>query len=298
MQKVIVVCGGDSEERAISLRSGQSVAEALSSKGYEVLVLDTTCRDEELKQSDVVFPVLHGIGGEDGQFQARLETLGINFVGSDSVSSRLCMDKAAYREAMIAAGLTMPEGETVNKDGYFASKLSQLPHVLKPIQGGSTIDTFVIRNLKQRKIKDIEEAFERYEHMLLEELITGPEITVGVLDELALPVIEIIPPQGEEFSCENKYNGKTQELCPPIHISQAVQGKSQKLALQIHKAAGCRDFSRTDFMISLDEKLYLLETNTIPGMTDQSLYPKMAAVAGLDFPSLVDRLVRLACKRA
>jgi D-alanine-D-alanine ligase len=120
---------------------------------------------------------------------------------------------------------------------------------------------------------------------------------VGVLGKQALPVIEIIPPAGGEFDYENKYNGKTQELCPPVHVAEDLQRQAQNLAEQIHSAAGCRDMSRTDFIIRNDGSIYLLETNTIPGMTSQSLYPKMAATAGISFPDLCDRLVQMALSR-
>jgi D-alanine-D-alanine ligase len=134
--------------------------------------------------------------------------------------------------------------------------------------------------------------------MLLEELIDGQEITVAVLADKVLPVIEIIPPQDAEFDYENKYNGKTQELCPPQHISEDIQKQAQELALRIHKELGLRDFSRTDIMIRRsDSKLFVLETNTIPGLTDQSLLPKAAAVGGINMPTFVKMLVEAARAR-
>lgn len=297
MANIHVVCGGDSSERDVSLRSGSAVAEALRSEGHNVTVLDTSDSDEAICSCDVVFPVLHGVGGEDGQLQARLEQNRTKFVGSGSVASQLCMDKASYREKMSNAGFLIARGATVTWDGYRENVLSRAPHVVKPIDGGSTIDTYIVRDVTQMDGNRIADYFSRHEKMILEELIIGDEITVGVLGTKALPVIEIIPPQNEEFDYENKYNGKTQELCPPQHVAEHIQHKAQELTVAIHLAAGCRDFSRTDFIITPDEKYYLLETNTIPGMTGQSLYPKMAATEGIAFSELCDRLVQMALSR-
>lgn len=297
MPKVNVICGGQSSEREVSLRSGRAVTEALRAANYEVKVLDTTDSDINIKDCDVVFPVLHGVGGEDGTIQARLETLGSRFVGTDSAGSRLCMDKAAYSKKMTSLGFLMPKGDLASGETYRANPLSKAPHILKPIDGGSTIDTYIVRRASDVDLARVEEYFSRHPQMIIEELIVGDEITVGILGDRSLPVIEIIPPANEEFDYENKYNGKTQELCPPEHVSNSLQQKAQKLAERIHRAAGCRDMSRSDFIINTSGQIYLLETNTIPGMTNQSLYPKMAATAGISFPELCNQLVQMALSR-
>lgn len=298
MMKINVVCGGTSDERDVSLRSGNAVAEALRQKGHAVEILDTSDSDARIVRCDVVFPVLHGVGGEDGQFQARLEKTGVPFVGSGSEASRLCMDKSLYRQAAQAAGFLMAEGRVVNEEGYTNDPLAKQPHVLKPIDGGSSIDTLIVRDPRSIDRQLVRDMYSRHRTMLLEQLITGTEVTVGVLADNALPVIEIIPPSDEEFDYKNKYNGKTQELCPPEHVTEALQEAAQALTLRVHTALGCRDLSRTDFIIEQDSnELYLLETNTIPGMTGQSLYPKMAAAAGMDFESLCDQLAEMALLR-
>lgn len=298
MMKINVVCGGTSDERDVSLRSGNAVAEALRQKGHAVEILDTSDSDARIVRCDVVFPVLHGVGGEDGQFQARLEKTGVPFVGSGSEASRLCMDKSLYRQAAQAAGFLMAEGRVVDEEGYTNDPLAKQPHVLKPIDGGSSIDTLIVRDPRSIDRQLVRDMYSRHRTMLLEQLITGTEVTVGVLADNALPVIEIIPPSDEEFDYKNKYNGKTQELCPPEHVTEALQEAAQALTLRVHTALGCRDLSRTDFIIEQDSnELYLLETNTIPGMTGQSLYPKMAAAAGMDFESLCDQLAEMALLR-
>lgn len=298
MNSITVLYGGTSAEREVSLRSGTTVAAALEEAGYTVRLLDAaTASIDQITDCEAIFPALHGTGGEDGTIQATLEARHIRYVGSDSESSRICFDKWQYRQLMEANRLPVAKGAIVGNIDYANHPLSHIPHVLKPINGGSSIDTFIIRDPNQAPVSQIEDAFRRHETMLLEELIEGIELTVGILGETPLPVIEIIPPSNGEFDYINKYNGATQELCPPQHISSEVQANAQALALQAHRAAGCRDLSRTDMIVTNDGALYILETNTLPGMTEQSLFPKMAAVAGMDMSELVSRLVTMALKR-
>lgn len=298
MTKVAVVCGGQSSEREVSLRSGNSVARALERAGYDVRVLDTTASDAELQECDVVFPVLHGVGGEDGQFQARLEAMSLPFVGSGSEASKLCMDKSTYRDYMKRADFLLPAGATMNYETYIASNFAGQPHVVKPVDGGSSIDTHITRDVLTRDEKAIRDSFARHGSMIVEELIEGDELTIGVLGEQALPVIEIIPPANGVFDFANKYNGQTQEICPTPNFSENVQAQARELAERVHKAAGCRDLSRSDFILTKDGTFYLLETNTIPGLTDQSLFPKAALATGHDMLALCDRLVQFALSRA
>ena len=298
MISVALLAGGTSSERQVSLRSGAAVQQALSAAGYNVVLLDTDCTDQQLLQNDVVFSVLHGAGGEDGQFQTRLEKLGLPFVGSDAASSRLTFDKHAYRQKLLAARFPIAKGARVDWQTYPLHSLAQKPHVVKPSDGGSSIDTFIIRKPAQSDLLAIEQSFKTHKHMLLEQLIDGIEITVGILGDQPLPVIEIIPPASGEFDYTNKYNGATQELCPPLHVNPQLQEKAQELALQAHQLTGCRDLSRTDMIVQKDGSIIILETNTLPGMTATSLFPKMAQVAGYDMPTLTDCLVKMALSRA
>ncbi len=299
MTKVHVLCGGSSNEREVSLRSGAAVATAAQEAGYEVAILDpSTTSLAEIGSCDVVFPVLHGAGGEDGTLQAELERLGTRYVGSGSNASHLCFDKWNYRNVVTVAGLLMAEGALVQADTFTGHPLADQPYVLKPVAGGSSIDTYIVRDPSSTLTIDFTETFHRHPNMLLERLVVGTELTVGILGDTPLPIIEIIPPIDGEFDYENKYNGQSQELCPPQHVSQAVQEEAQALALQAHQLTGCRDFSRTDIIFEQTTgKLYLLETNTIPGLTDQSLFPKMAATAGLPMDVLVGKLIEMALAR-
>ncbi|HET6924510.1 MAG TPA: D-alanine--D-alanine ligase [Candidatus Saccharimonadales bacterium] len=296
MTKVHVLCGGTSSEREVSLRSGNAVAVALSRAGFVVETFDLADADmAAIIACDVVFPVLHGKGGEDGVLQRQLEASSAKFVGSGSSASALCFDKWAYRQKGVPAGLPMAEATLVKVNTYRTHPLAAKPFVLKPVDGGSSIDTHIVRDVTQVPQTAIADSFSRHPELLMEALVEGSELTVGVLGNEALPVIEIIPPATGEFDYENKYNGASQELCPPRHIDTEVQARAQELALQAHSLTGCRHFSRTDIMYDrASDRLYILETNTIPGMTAQSLFPKMAASAGLDMPSLCRRLVEMA----
>jgi D-alanine-D-alanine ligase len=296
MTKVLVVLGGESSEREISLRSGAAVAAALTQAGYAVRQYDLANGKEglmtEARQADVVFPVLHGAGGEDGTIQSMLELERIPFVGSGSDASKLCFNKIHYKHFLQSNSFDTPNGELVDIFAFAEHELKHKPFVLKPKDGGSSIDTFIIRDPNQIPVAEINDAFGRHNEMLLEELIGGQEITVPILGNISLPVIEIVPPDNGEFDFENKYNGASRELCPPQHVSVETQLRAQALALQIHNLAGCKNMSRTDMIIDGNQKLWVLETNTIPGLTEQSLFPKAAAEEGITMPQLVDLLVR------
>lgn len=295
--KVIVLAGGTSDEREVSLRSGAAVARALreAANEFEVTMLDPADGLEkllpQLKQADAVLPILHGFGGEDGTLQKFLEDHNIKYAGSDRWASALCFNKAHYTELLAKHHVLVPATEVVTREQFGKSRLAKNPFVLKPNDGGSSIDTFIVRDPGSTNHGAIKRAFQRHPKMLLQELVEGTEITVAILIDEILPVIEIIPPSGGEFDYENKYNGKTRELCPPQHVSKENQEKAQALAKQIHDLTRCRDLSRTDMIITNDDKLYVLETNTMPGLTEESLVPKAANVHGISMLSLCDKLV-------
>jgi D-alanine-D-alanine ligase len=293
--KILILGGGDSPERDVSLRSAKAVAKAAREAGFGVIEADPADGLEVLDNltDTVVFPILHGQGGEDGELQAELEKRNLPFLGSGSLSSADCFDKWKTREALTRSGIPMPQAVRVNKEAYADEALSTKPHVLKVNRGGSSIGTLIIREPGKAPAEQIEKLFELDNEAVVEELITGAEITVPILDKAALPVIEIRPPEGLEFDYENKYNGATAEICPPESISNGIQKKAQELAEDVHRIMGCRHLSRVDFMIDKNDNLYALEINTIPGLTDQSLYPRSAAVADYDMPHLVKRFAEL-----
>lgn len=293
--RILVLAGGDSDEREVSLRSGDAVVRALRTAGYTVGEADPRngLTANTLADGDVVFPVLHGKGGEDGVIQKQLESLSIPFVGAGSTASALCFDKHTYKRFLAQNNIDCAQSDLVNYEAYKKHKLTQKPYVLKPYDGGSSIDTFLVRDIDNPP-EAIKAAFEKHNQLLLEELAEGIETTVAILGDQPLPVIEIIPPKNEAFDFKNKYNGRAQELCPPQTVDIETQHKLQDLALHIHKLSGCRHLSRTDIIVTPEGRLVPLETNTIPGMTDQSLVPKAAQAASISMPELVHKLVQQA----
>jgi len=298
--KVLVLLGGDSPEREVSLRSGEAVSDALRSNGHTVFEYDPNQGykglDEFIDKVDVVLPILHGKGGEDGEVQKELEARNFKFLGADAKASRLCFDKVALKEMLNKLSILTPKSEVVTKDKFEGSSIKAAgKYVLKPIEGGSTIDAFIANGSTDHVDTSI---FDKYPQMLLEELIEGNEITVPVLGTKALPVIEIIPPAGEDFDYDNKYNGATQEICPPVNVAKELQKEAQAIAEQLHIAAGVKHLSRTDIIVDKTGKLWVLEINTIPGLTDQSLFPKSALAAGISFAQLVEQLTEMGINRS
>ncbi|HVQ44440.1 MAG TPA: D-alanine--D-alanine ligase [Candidatus Saccharimonadia bacterium] len=293
---VLVLGGGTGAEKEVSLRSAAAVCDALTDLGHHVRQVDPAEGDATVLKAaaatDLVFPMLHGTGGEDGVIQRLLDTTGKPYLGSGAAASALCFDKARFKDLLEANDILTPQSEVVTAEAFEESKLVQAPFVLKPVAEGSSVGMMLTRELPydQAKAHDL---FHEHKTMLLEELIVGPEITVPVLGSKALPVIEIVPPSGKEFDYENKYNGATAELCPPRSVSPERQEQAQRLAERVHALSGARHLSRIDMMIDAEEKLYVLELNTMPGMTAQSLFPKSAAVAGLAWNELVKTFVDL-----
>lgn len=290
--KVLVLLGGNSPERDVSIRSGEGVISALREAGHTVEEYDPADGYEALAdyrgKVDCVFPILHGIGGEDGEVQRELEKYKFKYLGSDAKVSKLCFDKVAFKKELEKLGIPTPEWRVVTKDTIGRAPLSE-PYVLKPIENGSAIDTFVVRDPKKHSYPA--DIFDKYDEMLFEELIDGIEITVPILGDKALPLVEIIPPENQEFDYENKYNGKSQELCPPSHVTKEKQAEAQRLIEKVHAAVGARHLSRTDIIVDKDGRLMLLDFNSMPGLTAQSLYPKAAQEAGMSMEMLVQKFL-------
>ena len=293
----IVLGGGTSPEKDVSHRSATAVKEALEALGHRVTYLDPahTPIDELIllaKSSDGVFPILHGEGGEDGSIQATLEAHTIAYFGPRPDACLTTFDKAIFKKILEKYAIPTPAWNVISADALATEPLAQHPFVLKPINGGSSIDTFIVRSLPY-DAEPLLEALSRYKTMLIEELIDGTEVTVGVLEATALPVIEIIPPTDQDFDYENKYNGATKEHCPPLTVSAEAQQQAQKLALEAHRVTNCGAVSRTDILIDKNGNQFVIDTNTIPGLTNQSLYPKAAQVAGYSWNELVEKFTQL-----
>lgn len=297
--KVLVIGGGISDEREVSLRSSKSVLAAAIAVGFSADLYDWDGDKQWLMNNansyDLALPILHGFGGEDGQVQSLLEESGLKYLGSDSRASKKCYDKQLTKDILADNDILMPRGQLVGRNEYEKAILSKARHVLKPVDGGSSIDMLIDVVRGDTAPVRLDELFTKHNQMLIEEYIEGIEITIPVLDGIDLPVIEIVLPLGETFDYLNKYNGKTDEVCPPQNVDAITQKKAVDLAQKVHKIMGCRHFSRVD-MILRDNKLYVLEINTIPGLTDKSLFPLSAKTSGLDMTLLVKYLIELVRK--
>ncbi len=302
--RLALIAGGTSGEREVSLQGAIGVEQALNKDKYEVIRYDPATDLARLaadaKQIDAAFILLHGIHGEDGTIQGMLELLGIPYQGSGVLGSALAMDKnlakTIYRlHGLPVATWEMASQEHVNDPAPLLAQLS-LPVVVKPIRQGSSLGMSVVREAEQLG-PALATAFEHDSQVMVEEFIQGREITVGVIgnDELMpLPLVEVIPDEKYEFfNYEAKYQpGATHEVCP-AEVEDSIRDKAQQYGLIAHNILQLHGYSRTD-MIVRDNEIFLLETNTIPGMTPTSLLPQAAAEAGLDFPALLDRLISLA----
>ena len=306
--RLALIAGGTSGEREVSLRGAAGVEQALNKDKYEVVRYDPAADLARLaadaSQLDAAFILLHGIGGEDGTVQGMLKLLGIPYQGSGVLGSALAMNKhlakVMYRlHSLPVAAWEMAEKAHVSDPAPLLDKL-RLPLVVKPVRQGSSLGMSIVRQTEQLAAA-LAKAFEHDSEVMVEEFIAGREITVGVIgnEELtALPLVEIIPDSRFDFfDYEAKYTpGATREVCP-AEVSEAIRDKAQDYGLRAHKALQLRGCSRTDMIIREDGEIFLLETNTIPGMTPTSLLPQAAAQIGLDFPALLDRLIELALEQ-
>lgn len=286
---IVVLTGGKSDEREISVLSSKNVINALEKLGHKVEVVDVKDRIDFSKiQGDLVFPVLHGVEGEGGKLQEELEKRETKFVGSGSKACNISWQKIAFKKFCEKQGIKTPKWQTINSISF---KINiPIPYVIKPSDNGSSIDLYLIRSEEDLKKVSFEKLFNKYKEILIEEYLKGIEVTAGVLKGKALPLIEIVPPKGEMFDYENKYNGKTKEIPFAPSIPLEIQEKVKFTALKIHKELGCKDFSRTDFIIREDE-VFVLELNSIPGLTSESLFPKAAKAIGLNFEQMIEKIL-------
>ena len=300
---VALLSGGISSEREVSLQSGDQVYDALDKNKYQILRYDPKTDLEKLVSNaakiDVALIILHGPYGEDGTVQGLLDLLNIPYQGSGVLGSALAMNKAVTKQLYEKAGICVPPyiifgcGDKVDVD--VCVKQIGLPLVVKPVTGGSSVGMSIVRSAADLQ-GALDKAFEYDRAVMVETYIAGTELTGGVIgnEELeALPIIEIIPDSTREFfDYKAKYTpGVTQEICP-ARIDDQLTQQAQSYAKVAHRALYCQGYSRTD-MILKERDIYVLETNTIPGMTVTSLLPQAAQVGGISFSRLMDRLIEL-----
>jgi D-alanine-D-alanine ligase len=313
--RVAVVCGGPSSEAEVSRASAKSIARALEEKGHIVARVELDVYASESLRTggyDVVFPITHGAVGEDGCLQGALEVLGVPYVGSGVLSSAVAMDKPTAKLVFASRGLPIARGRAFSpKDGSATACADTARRdvgarlVVKPAANGSAIG--VARFKESASTAEIATAIEAAwglgEDALLEHFADGREVTCGVLDvgEIrALPPTEILADKDAFYTYEARYApGRSRHLCP-APLGDALTARVQDVAVAAHRALGCRDLSRVDFVIGdADDAsaVTLLEVNTLPGFTDTSLYPEAAGVAGMTLPELCDAFVIQAFRR-
>ena len=337
---IVVLAGGLSPEREVSLTSGSLIANALMENGHGVILVDVyegvdalsedilsmfyhkgertyshkvsqtvpdldalraRCQNgdaligrgviELCRAADLAFLALHGAMGENGQLQATLDAFGIQYTGSGYAGSLLAMDKDLSKQLFVRAGVPTPEwiyGETLSADDVIGR--IGLPCVIKPVGCGSSVGVFMVDT--REELAAALAAAGAYGAVLAERRIEGREITVGVLDGEALPIVEIIPDEGF-YDYKNKYQGTTREICP-AELPRAIAERASEMALRGFSALRLRGYARFDFLIDAEGEVWCLEANTLPGMTGHSLVPKAALQAGIPFPQLCDMMVAAA----
>lgn len=300
---VAVVMGGSSAEREISIRSGSEVMRALHSLGYDAQSLDYDERFLDAvrqRKPDVAFIALHGPGGEDGHVQALLEYLSIPYTGSALEAAALSMDKHLTKKLLAAEGLPTPVWDLFDLTGGTLPLLPgslDLPLVIKPRFEGSSAGISIVRTHEEWTSAMLE-ASKSHSQILAEEYVAGREFTCAVLGEEALPIVEIVANRDGFYSYQAKYEPGGCTHVVPAPIDDGLAARLQMLGLSAHRLLGLRDYSRSDFIVTADNRPYLLEINSLPGLTPASLFPDACAAAGIGFDALIERLIGYARARA
>ena len=302
-KNVAVLCGGNSKEREVSLRSGAAVCKALNEAGINAEVLDIHTLNEvneNLKKYSSVFIAMHGDWGENGELQSKLSDLKIPYTGSNPKASSNAMNKWTARELFKKADIKIPSGVLCKENTIpDLSSLNTKDIVVKPESGGSTVGITIIKNYNDEKLLEaIKFARESYEgDVLIEEYIEGREITASVWENnnqiQALPLIEIVPKVGF-YDYKNKYTSGATEYIVPAKIEESISEKIQEAAVKAHEVLGCSSYSRADLRLKSNGEFYILEVNTAPGMTATSLVPKAANAIGVNMPNFVKHILSMA----
>ncbi|MGB2705318.1 MAG: D-alanine--D-alanine ligase [Candidatus Omnitrophota bacterium] len=298
--KIVVFAGGLSSEREISLKSGSAVYGALKKRNQDVELVDV---GEDVRgasrntNADVVFIALHGRFGEDGTVQSILEEAHIPYTGSGVRASRLALDKLASRELFLTNGLKVPSYKVIRTGTGIDDTCREFetPFVIKPQREGSSIGLSIVSD-KAHINTALDMAFGYGETAIVEEYIHGRELTVGILEDWALPVVEIVT-EHNVYDFNAKYLDEGTKYIVPASLHGDDFKRAQDFALKAHRILGCRDFSRVDMRMDYDGNIYVLEVNTIPGLTERSLLPKAAMAKGVSFGDLCMKLVNLAYRR-
>jgi D-alanine-D-alanine ligase len=293
-RKIAVLKGGPGSERGVSLKSAESVVRALLEAKAEVVEVDVTGPDFEVPAGAVAFNLIHGTFGEDGQIQRLLERRGVAYTGARAASSERAFDKAVSKKIFMQNDVPTPRYEVLSTRRGQRPRLGP-PLVIKPPREGSSVGVHIVMEAKEVPAA-LEDSKRFGDDVIVEQFIVGKELTVGILGGEALPVIHICPKVGF-YDMNNKYpwmggGGGSEYICP-ADISEMATRKTQNAALRAHRSLGVEVYSRVDVMLDQHDQPWVLEVNTIPGMTSTSLLPKAASVAGIDLPQLCTRIIEL-----
>lgn len=293
-KRIAVLMGGPGSERKVSHASGTGVANALRTLGAEVTEVDVTGTDFDVPAgTEIAFNVIHGTFGEDGQVQRILEQRGIPYTGEGVAESELAIDKIAAKRRFIERGVPTPAFEVLRGG---ANPTMELPLVVKVPKEGSSVGVYIIKEAAELE-QALSEARNSADELLIEQFVSGRELTIGIIGDQALPIIEIRA-KSDFYNFENKYpflypNAAGADHFCPAALPEELTRKVQETALAAHRALGLRTYSRVDVQLSHEGELFVLEINTIPGMTPSSLLPEAAGVAGISYSDLCARLIEL-----
>jgi D-alanine-D-alanine ligase len=305
--KIGVLMGGPSSEREVSFKSGKAVYESLKASGIEAVSIDikTSNIQENIRlikshKITCAFLALHGRFGEDGQIQKLLDGLNIPYTGSGAAASKLAMDKVASRVIFKDNGLNVPAYSVVDRSSYNTKWKKQntklkFPLVVKPAENGSSVGLSII-DKREGLDRAMDLAFGFDERIIIEDYISGRELTVGILDDKPLPLVEIIPKK-RFFDYEAKYLSGMTDYVVPAKLKSGITAKVQEAGLSAHRLLGCSGSSRVDIILDKKNIPFVLEVNTIPGLTSTSLLPKAAKAAGIEFDRLCIKLIELAYEK-
>lgn len=296
---IAVLMGGPGSERKVSLASGAAVVKALRDMGCRAEAVDVTGHDVSLPEdTGLCFNVIHGTFGEDGTLQKLLEEKGVPYTGAGVESSRVAFDKNLAKEKFVAAGVPTPKAEIVDVSQGVRLPAMSVPFVVKPPREGSSVGVHIV--LKEEDALPAMEDAARYGNdILVEQYVAGKELTVGVLDGEALPIVHIAPRSGF-YDMSNKYpwmsGGDGSDYYCPADLDEETTRRVQEAAVAAHRALGVEVYSRVDVLLDADNQPFVLEANTIPGMTETSLLPKAAAAKGIPFGDLCLRIADISVK--
>jgi len=295
-KRVAVLMGGVSREREISLKTGKAILKALTEKGYPAVSVDVgdDIADKLIKEKiECAFLALHGRFGEDGTIQGMLELMRVPYTGSGVLASALAMDKIMSKKLFLFEKIPTPRFEAFRRDEIKKDPLKRtsvpLPVVVKPAREGSTIGVSIVRK-DEELVPALKKAGEYDEAILVEEFMKGKEITVGILENIPLPVIEIVPKSGFYDYYAKYTKGETQYILP-ARIPREKYLSAQEVSLRAFQQLGCSGVARVDLMTDENEDPFVIDVNTMPGMTETSLLPKAAHYAGIPFEDLVERIL-------